>query len=471
MSVARLQTLLWIVLALAAGFQAGCGKSEAPRETAAANAESGGLPTVAIRAPTAAARAEPAPATADDDDDSDPDDEKDDPEDQEIVAPKKGTPEWLVHEATRLMLAPPPKTEDVEILKKHRQERNEKIIQLSQKAIEEVHGDKEKVRLFNAAVHNLLEARLQMALTGDADSIALLYDDAAALFKRDPKSQAAAEGAHALVNLAYGLAQNSTVDRPRWIREFADQAQRFAEDFRSEERRSLPLLFAAARSCELAGLTAEALECYSVIQKGFRKSPFAARVAPIVKRLKLPGNPPQIGGPTLDGDQVAVDDLLGKTVLVVFWSAEAKPCLEQIPGILSVTRKQSRSGLYVVGVNLDQDQDVVQQFVAKNKIPWPQIFYPGTANRGWNNPVVSRYGIMDIPALWLIDQSGNVVSTTIKADELAGEIDKLLGSDAAEGSGTASREKATSSKNKPPPETILEQPHSRQSKRPAGTVK
>src|SRR5262249_38964626 len=256
--------------------------------------------------------------------------EKDEPDDKEIVAPKKGTPEWLVHEATRLLLAPPPKTEDVEILKKHRQERNEKIIQLSQKAIEEVHGDKEKVRLFNAAIHNLMEARLQMALTGDADSIALLYDDAAALFKRDPKSQAAAEGAHTLVNLAYGLAQDSTVDKSRWIREFANQAQRFAEDFRSEERRALPLLFDPARSCELAGLTAEALECYSVIQKGFRKSPFAARVAPIVRRLKLPGTPPQLAGPTLDGEQVAVDDLLGKAVLVVFWSTEAKPCLEQL---------------------------------------------------------------------------------------------------------------------------------------------
>jgi hypothetical protein len=481
MSVARLRTLLWIVVGLAAGLSAGCGKSDASSgngDTATANADPG-LPTVAIRAPTSAPKSAPArPAADDDDEDSDPDDDKDDPDDKEIVAPKKGTPEWLVHEATRLLLAPPPKTEDVEILKKHRQERNEKIIQLSQKAIEQVHGDKEKVRLLNAAVHNLMEARLQLALTGDADSIALLYEDAAALFKRDPKSQAAAEGAHALVNLAYGLAQNSTVDKLRWIREFADQAQRFAEDFRSEERRSLPLLFAAARSCELAGLTAEALECYSVIQKGFRKSPFAARVAPIVKRLKLPGSPPQLAGPTLDGDQVAVDDLLGKAVLVVFWSAEAKPCLEQLPGILAVTRKQSRRGLYVMGVNLDQDPAVVQQFVMKNKIPWPQIFYSESEKRGWNNPIVSRYGIMDVPALWLIDQSGNVVSTGVKADELAGEIDKLLGNDAAAESGTTARSKAARSKSaagtvadEPPLETILEQPHQRQSKKSTGTVK
>ncbi|HTI52138.1 MAG TPA: TlpA disulfide reductase family protein [Planctomycetaceae bacterium] len=482
MSVARLRTLLWIVLGLAAGLAAGCGKKDARSgtgETATASGESGGLPTVAIRAPTAAAKTQAAPAAADDDeDDSDPDDEKDDKDDQEIVAPKKGTPEWLVHEATRLMLAAPPKTEDVEILKKHRQERNEKVIQLSQQAIEQVHGDKDKVRLFNAAVHNLMEARLQLALTGDADSIALLYEDAAALFKRDPKSQAAAEGAHTLVSLAYGLAQNSAVDKLRWIREFADQAQRFAEDFRSEERRSLPLLFAAARSCELAGLTAEALECYSVIQKGFRKSPFAARVAPIVKRLKLPGNPPQISGPTLEGDDLSVDDLLGKTVLVVFWSAEAKPCLEQLPGIIAVTRKQSRRGLSVVGVNLDHDPEVVQQFVMKNKIPWPQIFYSETEKRGWNNPMVSKYGIMDIPALWLIDSSGNVVSTTVKAEDLAAEAGKLLGSDAAtsgdaagDAKGPESKPAAARSKREPPLETILEQPHQRQSKKPAGTVK
>src|SRR5437899_3079830 len=131
MSVARLRTLLWIVFCLAAGFATGCGKSDAPSgngETATASAEAG-LPTMAIRAPTAASKPAPARSAADDDDeDSDPDDEKDEPDDKEIVAPQKGTPEWLVHEATRLLLAPPPKTEDVEILKKHRQERNEKII-------------------------------------------------------------------------------------------------------------------------------------------------------------------------------------------------------------------------------------------------------------------------------------------------------------------------------------------------------
>ncbi|MGE5191256.1 MAG: thioredoxin-like domain-containing protein [Deltaproteobacteria bacterium] len=484
MTVARMRLCLWVCLCLTGGVGTGCGKSDAPPTAdgaAADDAAPRGLPTVAIGAPKKA----PARAVAEDDDDEDDDadDEKDDADDsQPVVAPKKGTAEWLVHEATRLRLEPPPKTEDVEVLKKHRQERNERIVQLSQKAIEQIQNDKDKERLFNAAVHNLLQARLQRALTGHAESIDLLYQDAAALYKRDPKSQAAAEGTFTLVNLAYGLAQSSTVDKARWIKEFAVQAQHFAEDFRKDESRSLPLLFSAGRSCELAGMTAEALDCYTLIQKGYPKSAFAPRAAPIVKRLKLPGNPAQLSGPTIDGDQVAVDDLLGKAVLVVFWSAEVKPCLEQLPKILAVTRKQSKRGLYVIGVNLDLDAEAVQQFVVKNKIPWPQIFHPETENRGWNNPIVLHYGILDIPALWLIDQSGNVVSTSVKVADLGAEIDKLLGNDADAGADQAGSAKAAGAQSagvkpagvKPAStrpaddrarDTILERPHSRASKK------
>jgi hypothetical protein len=470
MSAASLRTYRWVALFFMAAAHAGCGQSDAPLatdETAANESATGGPPTLAIAAPKK--KPPPPAADPDDDEDSDPDDEKDDADDMEPTAPpKKGTPEWLVHEATRLRLEPPPKTEDVEVLKKHRKDRNEKVIQLSQKAIAEIHNDKDKERLFNAAVHNLMQARLQLALTGDAESIDLLYQDASALFKRNPKSQAAAEATYTVVNLAYGLAQSSTVDKLRWIREFAVQSQRFAEDFRGEERRSLPLLFSAGRSCELAGMTDEALDCYTLIVKGFPGNAFAPQVTPILRRLKLPGHPAQLGGPTLDGDRLAVDDLLGKVVLLVFWSAEAKPCREQLPKILSVTRTQMKRGLYAVGVNLDVDAAAVQQFVVKNKIPWPQIFYPETEKRGWNNPLAQRYGVMDIPALWLIDQSGNVISTSVKVEELAGEVGKLLDNETPAATDAAAAPKARGAKaaEDPPRDTILERPHSRSAKKP-----
>jgi hypothetical protein len=458
MRVPSLRLVLCALFSLTIVALAGCGSADAPAGDKKASAESkSGLPVLAIQGK---ARPE-ADDDADEDDPEDGDDEMDDKE--EIVAPKEGTPEWLVHEATALMLKPPPKTEDVGALKKYRRERNAKIINLSQKAIDMTQADKSKERILNVAVHNLMEARLQSALAGDREQVDALYKDAATLAQRAPESQAAAEGAHTLVNLAYNMAQASDADRLHWIREFAVQAQRFAEDYRNEERRSLPLLFTAGRSCELADQTKEALECYTLIHKGYSASPFAAQVGPMIKRLKLTGNPPQLEGPTIDGDHVAVDDLLGKVVLVVFWSTEVKPFLDQLPRLLAETRKQARRGLYVVGVNLDLEPGPVQQFVVKFKIRWPQIFFPESEKRGWNNPIVAHYGIMDIPAMWLIDQSGNVVSTSVKVETLASEIDNLLGQSAG---GERSDAKAASKPaNETPRESILERPGQIQKKK------
>lgn len=453
MSVAR----SWSMGCLCAGLilcgaAAGCGRSETPTAdtgTASQDQQTNGLPMLAIpgKSPTPARNAGSTKATTPVkrvvpsktkdaeafDPDDDPEDiaaDKEDNEEEErekAAALKKGTPEALVHEASKLFLEAPPKTEDVARLKKHRKEKNEKIVSLSQKAIELTHKDPKKEQLFFRAVHNLMEARIQLALAGEAEQIELLNEDAAALLKRDPKSAAAAEAAHAQVNLMYGLAKAAPANDPKWLIEFATAARYFAENFPTEERRSLPLLFAAGRSCELPGLTREALTCYVMILKRFPKSTFAHQVTPIVRRMKLVGKPPKIVGPTVDGDQVNIDDMLGKVVLVVFWSSQAEPFQDQLPRLMPVLKASSRKGLQVVGVNLDQEPALMQQFAAKYKISWPQIFFPEPEKRGWNNPIASRYGIMDLPALWLIDKSGNVVSTTVKVDRLAAEVDKLLG--------------------------------------------
>jgi hypothetical protein len=427
MSIARSRRFWCFCIILIAGFFAGCSNGDAPSGAAGeAGSEAGspGLPTVALAAP----KSTPARGAAenDDEDDDDPED-ADDADDEAVAIPKEGTPEWLVHEGTKLLLAPPPKTEDVEALKTHRHERNEKIIRLSQQAIENTRGEKEKERVLNLAVHNLMEARLQEALTGERSAVDALYEDAKDLSRRGPKSKAAAEGAHTLVNFAYTMARNAAGGSPKWIKEFARQAQRFAAGYPDDERRSLPLLFTAGRSCELAGLVREALDCYTLIQKDFPQNAFAARVTPIVRRLNLPGSPPRLGGPTLDGDQIAIDDFLGKVVLVVFWSAEVKPFLEQMPELLELTKKYTRRGLFVLGVNLDQDRTIVAEFVSQHKIRWTQVFESERDKQGWNNPAVTFYGIMDLPALWLIDQSGNVISTNIKLEALSSELDRLLG--------------------------------------------
>jgi peroxiredoxin len=408
-------------------FCAGCGSSAAPKPAASKGA-AGAPPTASI----------PGQAAVEDDEPDDSSEYKD--VEVSEAAPKEGTPEWCVREATRLKLEPPPKTEDVDALRTHRRERNQKIISLCEQAIAKTHQDKEKSRLFEVSVHNLLEARLQLALGGAAEDVDALYKDAEALIERDTQSPAAMDASFTLVNLAYNLARRPEKSDVEWIKEFAKQSSFFAINYPKEELRGVPLLFTAARSCELNGLFEEAVNCYTVITKSYPKNQYAARAVTILRRLRLPGNAVQIAGPTLDGQQFALDDLLGKPVLVVFWSSEAKPFEEQLPTVKKVAAKHSEAGLTLVGINLDSEPDAAKQAMKTYKISWPQIVYGDPDQRGWNHPVANFYGVMEIPTYWLIDANGAVVSTTLTAVGLEAAVSEMLSGTAKPAAQSAAKE-------------------------------
>jgi len=351
----------------------------------------------------------------------------------------KGTPERLLQDITELKLAPLPKTDAVEKLRAHRRERNTKIIEMSEKALAQTHQDKDREQLFLAAVRHLLDARYELALQGAAEDIDALFIDAEALIKRDKDSKAANIASFTLVNLAYNLAKRpQTVDNS-WVKEFATQATFFGTTYPEEVVRGPSMLFNAGRSCELHGLTAEAITCYSSLQTTFTKSALAAQTTGILRRLKLTGGPAQISGPTLSGKNFSSDELLGKPILVVFWASVAKPFQQQLPRITAAINKHSASGLTVVGVNLDSETEAVQDFTAKYKIAWPQIIFPEEERRGWNHPLAVYYGVVEIPAYWLIDRNGVVASTTVTAENLDSKLTEVL-SRVAPAQNTAARE-------------------------------
>ena len=64
----------------------------------------------------------------------------------------------------------------------------------------------------------------------------------------------------------------------------------------------------------------------------------------------------------------------------------------------------------------------IANFVARKLIPWPQFF----DGKGWDNEISTRFGISSIPAMWLIDQDGRVVTTDFLISELDGKVADLL---------------------------------------------
>jgi thiol-disulfide isomerase/thioredoxin len=123
----------------------------------------------------------------------------------------------------------------------------------------------------------------------------------------------------------------------------------------------------------------------------------------------------------VDGAQVDLSTMRGKVVLLDFWATWCGPCKAEVPNVVAAYKKLHDKGFEVVGISLDQDRDAVLKYTAANGMTWPQYF----DGKGWDNTISAGYGINSIPAMWLLDKKGIVVTTNGRED-LAGQVEKLL---------------------------------------------
>ena len=343
-----------------------------------------------------------------------------------VDGPVKGTAEWLLREVIRLRTAPLPEAKTPAEREQAQKARNTKIVEMATEAVAKSHSDAKQKTVFNAVIHHLVEARLQLALGGDQQSIDLLYDDADSLYRREPESQAAAEAAYALARFAHTNAQRFGKQEPRWIQEFAHQARYFARNFPKEGSRAATLLYAAGWSCELNHLLDEAIGCYTVIKEKFPKTAQAQQVTAVLRRLNLAGGSLQLAGPTIDGGFASIDQFQGKVVLIVFWSSDTARFVKQVPQLIAASKKYGEAGFEILGINLDEQEASVDAFLEKHPLPGRQIFYPEPEKRRWDNPIVRYYGIRNIPAYWLVDRQGIVLDVFVNPAELDKRLPALL---------------------------------------------
>ena len=356
-------------------------------------------------------------------------------DDSEIVPPEKDSPEWFILQITKLKLRPLGDSVDEfsktpERQAELRRERNLQLIDLSTEAIARTHKSKDeaKIRVFDLAVHHLLEAELQLALTGDQDHIDAIYEHASSLYQRDPRSKAAVEAGQVLISFTRLNAQRFGQQEPKWLEEYGRLARQFANHFPHEDRQAIQVLFAAGQSCEYHGLTAEAVQCYATVRELFPDNAAAKRITPILRRLNLKGQPLKLAGPTIGGGFVNAEEMVGKPLLVVFWTTQAQPFVRQLPQLQELLSQIEADRLNVVSVNLDDDDNetAVLAFLESNRLNWPTIFQTEEDKRGWNNPVAAYYGVQSVPLFWVVSSKGTVVETATDVQQIEKLLQKLM---------------------------------------------
>jgi thiol-disulfide isomerase/thioredoxin len=123
----------------------------------------------------------------------------------------------------------------------------------------------------------------------------------------------------------------------------------------------------------------------------------------------------------VDGSEVDFAKLRGKVVLIDFWATWCGPCVAELPHVLEAYKKLHDKGFEIVGISLDKDKKKLETFTKEKGMTWPQHF----DGQGWQNEISSKFGIKSIPAMWMLDKKGMLVSTNARED-LAGKVEKYL---------------------------------------------
>jgi thiol-disulfide isomerase/thioredoxin len=126
----------------------------------------------------------------------------------------------------------------------------------------------------------------------------------------------------------------------------------------------------------------------------------------------------------LDGRAVDLAKLRGKVVLIDFWATWCVPCIAELPNVKQAYAAYHDRGFEVIGIALDRqaDRQKLIDFVAKHELPWPQYF----DGKYWQTEPAVKYAVKAIPAMFLLDQNGKVVSTNARGELLEKEVKRLL---------------------------------------------
>jgi len=138
----------------------------------------------------------------------------------------------------------------------------------------------------------------------------------------------------------------------------------------------------------------------------------------------------QVGQPAPDftmndtiGNPVSLSSFKGKIVLVDFWASWCGPCRAENPNVVNAFKKYGSKGFTVLGVSLDEKREKWVAAIAKDGLAWTHV----SDLAFWQNAAAKQYGVMSIPANFLLDKDGMIIGSGLRGEELEKKLEEVMG--------------------------------------------
>ena len=142
-----------------------------------------------------------------------------------------------------------------------------------------------------------------------------------------------------------------------------------------------------------------------------------------LQKAPLDGQAPELNYQSPEGELLALSSLKGNYVLVDFWASWCKPCRMENPNVLKIYNKYKSEGFQIYGYSLDEKKESWIEAIEQDQINWIHT----SDLKGWDAQGAKDYGVQAIPATFLIDPNGNIVSRDLKGIKLEEKLEEIYG--------------------------------------------
>lgn len=156
-----------------------------------------------------------------------------------------------------------------------------------------------------------------------------------------------------------------------------------------------------------------------------RQSPFGKALEErltLAKKTAEGVQAPSFTASTPEGEELSLENALGKVTVIDFWASWCAPCRQENPKVVKMYERLHDKGLEIVGVSLDEDAAAWKKAIEEDGLTWKQV----SDLKGFESEIAMQYGVMAIPQTFILDEEGKIAAKGLRGKELEDKVVELV---------------------------------------------